>query len=88
MEDKLRETLIDMSYDFFTSECGLLIEKDILADVDFILDLSMDSLMYISFIIKIEEIFEITIPDDFLIMDNFNSIDSIANLLTEIMRGA
>lgn len=50
--------------------------------IDFIKDLGMDSIAFITLIIDIENSFNITISDDLLLMDNFNSINKIFNYVS------
>lgn len=48
---------------------------------DLVDDLGMDSLTFISFIVEIESTFDITIPDDFLIMDDYRSIEHVQKII-------
>ena len=42
--------------------------------VDLADDLGMDSLTFITVIVKLEALFNITFPDDMLLMDNFKTV--------------
>ena len=48
-------------------------------------DLISDSLTYISFIIELEDIFGIELPDEFLSPDKITSLDSLALSIQELM---
>lgn len=54
---------------------------DILEYVDLIDDLGMDSITFISIVVEVEACFDIEIPDDMLLMDNFKNVDNIANII-------
>lgn len=43
-----------------------------------------DSMMFITFIVQLEEHFNITVPDEYLIFDKFNTLDSIVDLVEEL----
>lgn len=44
-----------------------------------------DSIMYVSFIVELEEMFDIEIPDDYLFLGAMSSISSICDMLNEII---
>ncbi len=48
-------------------------------------DLGMDSITFISIVVKIETRFGITVPDDLLLMDNFKTINGINDLVNQIL---
>lgn len=54
---------------------------DILEYVDLIDDLGMDSITFISIVVEIEAHFNIEVPDDMLLMDNFKKVDNIVNII-------
>ena len=54
---------------------------DILEYVDLIDDLGMDSITFISIIIVIEEHFDIEIPDDMLLLENFQCVDDMVSII-------
>ena len=53
-------------------------------DVNLINDLGMDSLTFIAIVVSLEERFEIIIPDDLLLMENFQKIDDIVNVVEQM----
>ena len=54
--------------------------------VDFINDWGMDSIMFISLIVAIEDCFEISIPDDLLHMRCFNNIENISSIIVNELK--
>lgn len=54
------------------------------SDIDLVSILD-GSLQFLSMIISIEEAFQITIPDEFLIIDNFHSLDGFACMIEELV---
>lgn len=50
---------------------------DILEYVDLIDDLGMDSITFISIVVEIEARFDIEVPDEMLIFENFKCVDDI-----------
>lgn len=61
------------------------IDSDILEYVDLIDDLGMDSVTFISIVVEIESIFEIIVPDDMLLMENFRNADGILAVIESAM---
>lgn len=57
------------------------IDTDLLEYVDLIDDMGMDSLTFISIVVEIEVMFEITVPDDALLMDSFRRVEDIVELV-------
>ena len=58
---------------------------DIIEHLDLVNDMSMDSITFISLVVKIESRFDIEIPDDFLLMDYFQNIDKIVEIVVTEM---
>lgn len=50
--------------------------------VDLADDLGMDSLTFITVIVKLEALFNITFPDDMLLMDNFKTVNNIVTTIS------
>lgn len=46
----------------------------------------IDSLQYISFIVDIENVFGIEIPDEYLIYDSIASLHSFSNVIKDVQR--
>lgn len=57
------------------------VDTDLLEYVDLIDDMGMDSMTFISIVVEIEALFEITVPDDMLLMENFKKLDNIVELV-------
>lgn len=47
-------------------------------------DIVDNSIMFITFIIQLEECFNIEIPDEYLLMEKFETIDAIVNLVEKL----
>lgn len=69
---------------------GLFADKSIDAEAiqnkDLIDELGMDSISFIAIIIEIEAQFNVTIPDDKLMMDTFRNVDSIAQVIDTVLK--
>ena len=61
------------------------IGSDVLEYVDLIDDLGMDSITFISTVVEIESIFEIIVPDDMLLIENFRNVDGILAVVESAM---
>ena len=53
-------------------------------DEDFILKNNIDSITFIHTILGVEEEFSILVPDEYLLMDNLNTIHKIASMVEEL----
>lgn len=58
---------------------------DVLEYVDFIDDLGMDSVHFISLIVELEAEFDIQIPDEWLLMNKFREYSSILSAVEELI---
>lgn len=47
----------------------------------------VDSVMFISFIVELEEQLGFQIPDDFLVMESLTSLESYSEILEELSQG-
>lgn len=54
---------------------------DILEYVDLIDDMGMDSITFISIVVEIEAHFDIEVPDEMLMLENFKSVDNIVSIV-------
>ena len=63
------------------------IDSDLIEYVDLIEDLGMDSMIFLSVIIELETTFDIIIPDDLLLMENFREIDTIVDIVKKSVNG-
>ena len=70
--DEIKEKLVPLCAD-----------TDLLEYVDFADDLGMDSITFITLIVELEATFDITVPDDLLLMDNFKNMDDVVNVVAE-----
>jgi len=56
-------------------------DVDLIEYVDLIDDLGMDSVTFISIVIEIEAHFNMTVPEDLLLMECFKSVDDIVKII-------
>ena len=78
--DEIKEKLIALCAEIFKDSN---VDTDLLEYVDFADDLGMDSITFITLIVELEAAFDITVPDDVLLMDNFKNVDDIINVVAE-----
>lgn len=78
----IKAKVIDMLNNLFPNSG---VDSDILEYVDLIDDLGMDSVTFISMVVEIESIFEIIVPDDMLLMENFRNVDGILAVIESAM---
>lgn len=76
-----KKTIIDIISREFNIE-----EKDqkILDQIDLLEDLGIDSMSFISLIVEVEATFDIVIPDECMLIDNFRKLDSIVNVVQNV----
>jgi len=56
-------------------------DVDVIEHFNFIDDLGMDSILFISMIVEIEMRFNIVIPDNMLLIDNFKTLDRAIEII-------
>lgn len=56
-------------------------DQEMFEYLDFVDDLAMESLEFVTLIVQIESCFDIQIPDELISMDNFRNMDDIANII-------
>lgn len=56
---------------------------DLLEYVDFVDDLGMDSITFITLIVEVEAAFDFTVPDDLLLIESFKNMNDIIQLVLE-----
>ena len=78
--DEIKEKLIALCAEIFKDSN---VDTDLLEYVDFADDLGMDSITFITLIVEIEATFDITVPDDLLLMDNFKNMDDVIKVVAE-----
>lgn len=78
----IKVRIIELCLEIFP---GFGVDKDLIECVDFVDDFGMDSIMYITFLVEIETIFDIVIPDNLMLIDNFRNVNSIVGIIEEQM---
>lgn len=58
-------------------------DADVIEELDFVDDLGMDSVTFISIVIEIESYFDIQVPDDYLLINKFRSVARIMSIIEE-----
>lgn len=76
--EKIRKIILES-----LEELGVYID-DAEDDID-INEYGIDSFLYISFIVSLEEKLNMSFPDNLLLFDNFSSINGFANLISELI---
>ena len=72
--NEIKEKVIDIVFTLFKDQN---IDKDLIEHVNLVSDMNMESIIFISLIVNIENEFLVIIPDEFLLMDYFRTIDDI-----------
>lgn len=80
--EKIKKELINLVSTLFADN-GF--DVDMIEYADLIDDLGMDSITFISLVVEIESLFDIQIPDEFLLMDNFNTVDDAVRIVAELI---
>ncbi len=57
----------------------------VIEEIDFIDDLGMDSITFISMVIEIEAHFGIEIPADYLLMERLKNVNQVINVIEEAL---
>ena len=78
--EEIKEKLIALCAEIFQNSG---VDTDLLEYVDFEDDLGMDSLTFITLLVEVEAAFEITIPDDLLLMDNFKNMGDVIQIVVD-----
>lgn len=81
---EIKDKLIEVCREIFQSTGE---DMDLIEYVDFYDDLGMDSITFITLVVEIEACFKITIPDDMLLMDYFNNINSTIDIIEKTRNG-
>ena len=76
--DKIRKAILKL-----LENNGVVIESDE-GDLD-LRNYSIDSILFISFIVDLENEFSIAIPDEYLTIELLQSIDGLTNLIIELI---
>lgn len=72
-QDVIKQKLLLLCEEIFQNTC--------IEYADFIEDIGMDSITFITLIVEIETVFDITIPDDILLMENFRDLNKIIDII-------
>lgn len=76
--DKIKKTIVNL-----LENNGVVIES-YEGDLD-LRNYSIDSILFISFIVDLENEFSIAIPDEYLTIELLQSIDGLTNLIIELI---
>lgn len=79
-KSEVKKELIDLIIETFKNQ---EFDANIIEYIDLLDDLGMDSLSFISLVIEIESHFNITIPDETLLLDNFKCVDDIVVIINQ-----
>ena len=66
-------------------EIGVIIDSDITSDEIDIVEYIEDSLMFIHFIVAIENEFCVSIPNEYLSLERLSSIDVLSNIILSLL---
>ena len=80
--EDIKTELVPLVYELFKDQ-GF--EIDNIETADFVDDIGMDSIMFISMVIKIESQFGINVPSDLLLIENFMNIDGIITNIISVI---
>lgn len=81
--EEIKEKMVALCADVFKAS---EVDSDIIEYADFIEDLGMDSITFITLIVEVESCFDITVPDDLLLMDNFKSVACVIGIVSDLMQ--
>ena len=81
-KELIKSNLIDLCSEIFKESN---VDTDLIEYVDYVDDLSMDSITFITLIVEIEARFDIVVPDDMLVIDYFRTTDDIVEIISREM---
>ena len=76
--ERIKQEVIELISELFKDK-GF--DIDILEYVDLIDDLGMDSITFISIVVEVEAHFNIEVPDDMLLLENFKCVEDIVSII-------
>ena len=76
--DTIKQEVIELISELFKDK-GF--DVDILEHVNLIDGLEMDSITFISIVVEVEAHFNIEVPDDMLLFENFKCVDDIVSVI-------
>lgn len=83
--DEIKAEVINLISELFKDK-GF--DTDIIEYADLVDDMGMDSITFISIVVELEAKFNITVPDDMLLMDSFKKVDDIVAVVgNELAKG-
>ncbi len=83
--DEIKTEVINLISELFKDK-GF--DTDIIEYADLVDDMGMDSITFISIVVEIEAKFNIEVPDDMLLMENFKRVDDIVAVVgNELAKG-
>lgn len=77
----LKSDVIDLIEEMFDEKS---IDRDVIEYLNFAEDLGMDSITFITLVVEIENKFNVEIPDEKLLTENFCTVSRIVNMLLEL----
>ena len=81
-KELIKSNLIDLCSEIFKESN---VDTDLIEYVDYVDDLGMDSITFITLIVEIEARFDIVVPDDMLVIDYFRTTDDIVEIISREM---
>jgi acyl carrier protein len=87
-KNEIKSKLIDMLEELFSDNGVNEVDKDVLEYVDLVEDLGMDSLAFIATVVKIEQLFNISIPDELLSIEEFNTVDKVVKIIATAFKSS
>lgn len=76
--DEIKTEVIQLISELFNDK-GF--DSDIIEYSDLVDDMGMESITFISIVVKLEARFDITVPDDMLLMENLKKVDDIVSIV-------
>ena len=81
-KELIKSNLIDLCSEIFKESN---VDTDLIEYVDYVDDLGMDSITFITLIVEIEARFDIVVSDDMLVIDYFRTTDDIVEIISREM---
>lgn len=78
--DEIKTEVIQLISELFKDK-GF--DTDIIEYADMVDDMGMDSITFISIVVELEAKFDITVPDEMLLMDNFKKVEDIVAVVEQ-----
>lgn len=81
-KELIKSNLIDLCSEIFKESN---VDTELIEYIDYVDDLGMDSITFITLIVEIEARFNIVVPDDMLVIDYFRTTDDIVEIISREM---